>query len=398
MALAFEFDNLKIRSEENDGRSVPPPPVPQRKSKGIRWRDDPFLAALKSCTKEEKNLSKKSFFFSCKHSCNVQDNNLVSFSKLPPIPKESSAAHAQAHNLGNIHPQVTGPHRSVGTPTESSSRHTPIGSNTNLLLHIWSPSIGLAIPDLDINQTQHRSLSIRRTPARFQTRRSKIPTLNTSYMSHQRVWSPPDCIFQPLPQPPQPHCCQNAAYEVRCIGEIITHAHSPNLDECLDSYVCGYAHELRGQDEDDSSSSSFVAPIGYSCEVTRDFDYYSKHRTVEEEHCENLGSVLLMDSKSETEVEDVCGDGASNLDATGVSILSIALLGEKLGVEEDRAVSPADHQVLASKEIYWSCSSDVNNILSTAPLPASALLSDVDGDFKCLLQGHLLDDEGCIKA
>ncbi|KAG6401085.1 hypothetical protein SASPL_137930 [Salvia splendens] len=197
---------------------------------------------------------------------------------------------------------------------------------------------------------------------------------------------PPDCIYQPLSQPPQPHCCQNAADEERCIGEVITHTHSPNLDECLDSYVCGYTHELRDQDEDDSSSSSFVAPIGYSCEVTRDFEYYSKRRTVEEEHCENLGSMLLMDSKSETEVEDVCGDDASNSDATGVSISSIALLGEKHGVEEDRAVSPADHQVSASKEIYLSCSYDVNNLLSTVLLPTAALLSDVDGDFKCLLQ------------
>ncbi|KAG6397156.1 hypothetical protein SASPL_143321 [Salvia splendens] len=182
---------------------------------------------------------------------------------------------------------------------------------------------------------------------------------------------PPECIFQPLPQPPQPHCCQNAADKERCIGEVITHTHSPNLDECLDSYVCGYAHELRDQDEDDSYSSSFVALIGYSCEVTRDFDYYSQRRTMEEEHCDNLGNMLLMDSKSETEVEDVCGDDASNSDATGVSISSIALLGKKHGVEEKRAV--ADHQVSASKEIYWSCSSDVNNILSTAPLPAAAL-------------------------
>ena len=99
MALVFEFDNLKIRSEDNEGRSVPPPPAPPRKSKGIRWRDDPFLAALKSCTKEEKNLSKKSFFFSCKHSCNVQDNNLVNFSKLPPIPKERYYTRSLVRNL-----------------------------------------------------------------------------------------------------------------------------------------------------------------------------------------------------------------------------------------------------------------------------------------------------------
>ncbi|KAG6425888.1 hypothetical protein SASPL_110096 [Salvia splendens] len=102
--------------------------------------------------------------------------------------------------------------------------------------------------------------------------------------------------------------------------------------------------------------------------------------------------MLFMDSKSETEVEDVCGDDASNSDTTGVSISSIALLGEKHGVEEDRAVSPADYQVSASKEIYWSCSSDVNSILSTAPLSAATLLSDVDRDFKCLLQGHTQDE------
>ncbi|KAG6403215.1 hypothetical protein SASPL_135432 [Salvia splendens] len=179
---------------------------------------------------------------------------------------------------------------------------------------------------------------------------------DAEYQPHKppTCMEPPDYVFQPLLQPPQSHCCQNATDEERCIGEVITHTHSPNLDKCLDSYVCGYAHELRDQDEEDSSSSSFVAPIGHSCEVTRDFDYYSKRRTVEEEHCENLGSMLLMDSKSETEVENVCGDDASNSDATVVSISSIALLGEKHGVEEDRA--------------------------------------DVDGDFKCLLQGYTHDE------
>ncbi|KAG6428017.1 hypothetical protein SASPL_112265 [Salvia splendens] len=102
--------------------------------------------------------------------------------------------------------------------------------------------------------------------------------------------------------------------------------------------------------------------------------------------------MLFMDSKSETGVEDVCGDDASNSDTTSVSISSIALLGEKHEVEEDRAVSQADYQVSASKEIYWSCSSDVNSILSTAPLSAATLLSDVDRDFKCLLQGHTQDE------
>ncbi|KAG6399393.1 hypothetical protein SASPL_140873 [Salvia splendens] len=296
----------------------------------------------------------------------------------------SSTAHARAYNLGNTHPQVTGPHSSVGTPTGSSSRHTPIGSNTNLLLHIWSPSIGLAIPDLDINQTQHRYLSIRRTPARFQTQRCKIPMLNTSHMSHQRVWSPRTVFSNPC-RSHHNHIAVRMPQMRKDAMEksLLIHIHQ---NECLDSYVCGYAHELRDQDEDDS------------CEVTGDFDYYSKRRTVEEEHCENMGSMLLMDSKSETKVEDVCGDDASNSDATGVSISSITLLGEKHGVEEDRAVSPADHQVSASKEIYWSCSSDVNNILSTAPLSAAALLSDVDGDFKCLMQGHTHNEwDICLK-
>ncbi|KAG6401067.1 hypothetical protein SASPL_137912 [Salvia splendens] len=93
-----------------------------------------------------------------------------------------------------------------------------------------------------------------------------------------------------------------------------------------------------------------------------------------------------------TEVEDVCGDDASNSNTTGVLISSIALLGEKHRVEEDRVVSPANYQVSASKEIYWSCSFDVNIILSTVPLPAATLLSDVDRDFKCLLQGHTQDE------
>ncbi|KAG6399752.1 hypothetical protein SASPL_141235 [Salvia splendens] len=118
---------------------------------------------------------------------------------------------------------------------------------------------------------------------------------------------------------------------------------------------------------------------------------------VEEEHCEYLGNMLLMDSKSETKVEEVCGVDASKSNATGVSISSIALLDEKHGVEEDRAVSHTYHQVSASKEIYWSYISDMNSILSTSlPLPAAALLSDVkclhvpDGDFKCL---HVPDAE-----
>ncbi|KAG6404465.1 hypothetical protein SASPL_136713 [Salvia splendens] len=131
--------------------------------------------------------------------------------------------------------------------------------------------------------------------------------------------------------------CPPKQDEERCLGEVVTHTHSPKLDECLDIYVCGYVHELRDQVEDDSSSSRLVVPIGYTCENTRDLDYYSNRRLVEEEHCEYLGNMLLMDSKSETKVEEVCGVDASNSNATGVSISSIALLDENHGVEEDRA-------------------------------------------------------------
>ncbi|KAL0332362.1 UNVERIFIED_CONTAM: hypothetical protein Scaly_2137700 [Sesamum calycinum] len=91
--------------------SIPPPPCtsqpPRRSYSGkVSWlHDDPFIAALKSCTKsvtndrqneglrQKGNESKrtgysKSSLFSCKESCNVENDNLVKLSKLPPIPKE----------------------------------------------------------------------------------------------------------------------------------------------------------------------------------------------------------------------------------------------------------------------------------------------------------------------
>lgn len=78
---------------------MPPPPCTTRK--GCRWQDDPFLSALKSCSKGgdwEKNLNKTSFF-SCKHSCNVVNDNLVKFSKLPPIPKQRYYAKSFVRNF-----------------------------------------------------------------------------------------------------------------------------------------------------------------------------------------------------------------------------------------------------------------------------------------------------------
>lgn len=98
--VGFGFDNPKTTPEKNEGSSdaraqllriAPPPGLPRRSCSG-KDRDDPFVTALKSCTKgeakkEKKNLS-KSGLFSCKESCSVRNDNLVKFSKLPPIPKE----------------------------------------------------------------------------------------------------------------------------------------------------------------------------------------------------------------------------------------------------------------------------------------------------------------------
>ncbi|KAL2456260.1 Uncharacterized protein Adt_46877 [Abeliophyllum distichum] len=95
---------------------VPSPPSgasqPPRRShsiKGMRWQDDPFLAALKACTKGVSrnhsrypggkegqikgngNNSSKSVF-SCKQSCDVESNNFVRFSNLPPLPRERCKA------------------------------------------------------------------------------------------------------------------------------------------------------------------------------------------------------------------------------------------------------------------------------------------------------------------
>lgn len=80
---------------------APPPPCtqPTRKSysgRTLRWQDDPFLAALKSCTKsthrgQKKHVpkEKKSSVWSCMQSCDVEsDHNIIKFSRHPPIPKE----------------------------------------------------------------------------------------------------------------------------------------------------------------------------------------------------------------------------------------------------------------------------------------------------------------------
>ncbi|KAL9158328.1 hypothetical protein ABFS82_08G060900 [Erythranthe guttata] len=95
---------------------APPPPAQNacskaRKSFCKRWKlDDPFVTALKSCSKssvdEYSNKGKNKYcggksssnnnnissVFSCKYSCDIvvvqNDDDVFSFSKLPPIPKQ----------------------------------------------------------------------------------------------------------------------------------------------------------------------------------------------------------------------------------------------------------------------------------------------------------------------
>ena len=83
------------------GSQIPLPPCtfqgpPSRNSskKGhLRKQEDPFLAAYKECTKNTRkghggktHLGRSSMFnLSCKHSCNVRDDNLVSKSRLSAL-------------------------------------------------------------------------------------------------------------------------------------------------------------------------------------------------------------------------------------------------------------------------------------------------------------------------
>ncbi|CAA0839704.1 Unknown protein [Striga hermonthica] len=99
--------DMKLLPENSSGahniKVTPPPPCNSRPSttsfsrKGSWWLDDPFLAALTSCTKgvpekepsKGKNvIGKRAGVFSCKHSCDVEKDSFVRLTKLPPIPKE----------------------------------------------------------------------------------------------------------------------------------------------------------------------------------------------------------------------------------------------------------------------------------------------------------------------
>ncbi|KAG6421659.1 hypothetical protein SASPL_118216 [Salvia splendens] len=105
------------------------------------------------------------------------------------------------------------------------------------------------------------------------------------------------------PQPPQLHRYQGETEEDGCYGDDFIHAHSPQLYESLDAYGCGYAHELREQKEVDSSPSSLVVQIGYSCAGARDFDCFSERGMVNEMLCDKLEMKLSTYSISETKSE-----------------------------------------------------------------------------------------------
>ncbi|KAL9378704.1 hypothetical protein Peur_030039 [Populus x canadensis] len=94
------------------GIKIPLPPCvsakiePPRRSKSVKgfrwWQEDPFLAAYRECTKNARNgklsseskknvrskLRKSRLIFSCKDSCDVQDDNLVMLANLPAIPRD----------------------------------------------------------------------------------------------------------------------------------------------------------------------------------------------------------------------------------------------------------------------------------------------------------------------
>ncbi|XVF15393.1 hypothetical protein REPUB_Repub09cG0148900 [Reevesia pubescens] len=118
---SYALNQTNPPSDAGDGLSkilvhdkkVPPPPpcsiqlLPKRSIsvKGLRWwQEDPFLAAYKECTKSGGNgkLSSearkhgdfkilgrmKKITISCKNSSDARDDNLVSLSNLPPLPKD----------------------------------------------------------------------------------------------------------------------------------------------------------------------------------------------------------------------------------------------------------------------------------------------------------------------
>uniref|UniRef100_A0A803MZL6 Uncharacterized protein n=1 Tax=Chenopodium quinoa TaxID=63459 RepID=A0A803MZL6_CHEQI len=94
-----------MRSSSSPGlMQIPPPPwrafqPPGRASTVTRLCkpcDDPFLIAMKECTKSSKRIGFRSLFnigkitFSCKHGSEVREDGLMRLSQLPSIPRERS--------------------------------------------------------------------------------------------------------------------------------------------------------------------------------------------------------------------------------------------------------------------------------------------------------------------
>ncbi|KAK3006777.1 hypothetical protein RJ639_017196 [Escallonia herrerae] len=101
-------------AEAHDTKIPPPPPCqlqPPRRSTSLKalWLqdDDPFLAAIKECTKSVgdggvKNRGRKNkTIFSCKQSCEVaedDDKMLVRLCNLPPIPRHRYRAFSRTRD------------------------------------------------------------------------------------------------------------------------------------------------------------------------------------------------------------------------------------------------------------------------------------------------------------
>ncbi|KAG6388748.1 hypothetical protein SASPL_150180 [Salvia splendens] len=136
--------------------------------------------------------------------------------------------------------------------------------------------------------------------------------------------------FQPLPQPPQPHCNRRDVDEDRCCGEVVTHTRSPTLDVSLGRYESGYVNEGTNLNEVDSYLSGLDVQIAYSCS-----DCVDDSGKGEEELCDSNDSIL------ETGAKEAMGRGMPS---------------ENRGSRESGDGRPEDQQVSSFMEIYLSSS------------------------------------------
>lgn len=101
--------NMSRKNLETQDKKIPlppflsQPPLRSASGKGFKWQEDPFLVAYKQCTKIERGCNKlvdknkkglESNFgqrrsrsiFSCRGSCDVNDENYLKLSRLPRLP------------------------------------------------------------------------------------------------------------------------------------------------------------------------------------------------------------------------------------------------------------------------------------------------------------------------